>query len=84
MRPVEIERMQPRSFDYKIDINQAKWVEWAQLEGIGEVLAERIVSDREENGPFRSIDDLNRVEGIGPKTLEKIRPWLEVGRADRN
>ena len=82
IQPVEIERMQPRSFDYKIDINEATWIEWAQLDGVGEVLADRIVGEREQNGPFRSIDDLERVKGIGPKTLEKIRPWLEAGTGE--
>jgi competence protein ComEA len=83
MRPVEIDRMEPRALDYKIDINEATWVEWAQLDGIGEVLADRIVTDRTQNGPFRSVEDLRRVKGIGAKTLEKIRPWLEVGGAGK-
>jgi competence protein ComEA len=77
MQPIEIEHLQPRAFDYKIDINTANWVEWAQLEGVGEVLAERIVADREQNGPFQNIDELRRVKGIGPKTLDKLRPWLK-------
>ncbi len=74
--PVEIERLQQRQFDFRLDINSATWVEWTQLDGIGDALARRIVADREANGPFSSIDDLRRVKGIGPRTLEKIRPWL--------
>jgi competence protein ComEA len=82
MRPVEVEHLEPESLDYRININTATWVEWVQLDGIGETLAERIVADREANGPFRNIDDLRRVKGIGPKTLARIRRYLTVGRPD--
>jgi len=81
--PVEIERLEAETLNYKIDINTATWVEWVQLEGIGETLAERIIRDREQNGPFESIDDLQRVKGIGPKTVAKIRKHLTVGRGDK-
>jgi competence protein ComEA len=74
--PVEIEHLPGSVFDYRIDINSATWVEWVQLEGIGETLARRIVADRELHGPFRSVGDLQRVAGIGPKTAERLRPWL--------
>jgi competence protein ComEA len=77
--PVEIEHLEPRQLDFKIDMNTATWVEWGQLDGIGDALARRIVTDREQNGPFQSIDELRRVKGIGPKTLEKLRPWLMIG-----
>ena len=73
---IEIDRLQAAAYEFQLDINRATWVEWMQLEDIGETLARRIVDDREEHGPFRSIDDLNRVSGIGPKTLEAIRPHL--------
>ena len=76
MRPIEIERHPARQYDFRIDINSASWVEWTQLEGIGEATAQKIISDREANGPFRKIDDLLRVKGIGPKMLEKMRPFL--------
>jgi len=76
--PVEIEHLEPRQLDFRLEVNSATWVEWGQLDGIGDALARRIVADREQNGPFRSIDDLRRVKGIGPKTLEKLRPWLTI------
>lgn len=79
MRPVEIERHEARAYEYKLEINSANWVEWTQLDGIGDQLARRIVSDREEKGPFKSVNDLNRVPGIGPKTIEKLRPWIQAG-----
>ena len=67
---------------FRVDINQATWVEWIQLKGIGETMAHRIVADREYHGPFASLEDLLRVDGIGPKTLDEIRPWLTVGPAN--
>jgi competence protein ComEA len=78
---IEIVSQQSREYYYSIDINRASWVEWAQLDGIGEKLARRIVQDRDEQGSFRSIDDLRRVRGLGPKLVEKLRPFLKCSRA---
>ncbi len=78
LQEVEIERHPAREFEYKLEINTATWVEWAQLEGIGETLARRIVDDRNQHGPFSDIDDIQRVKGIGPKKLAAIRMWLTV------
>lgn len=78
MRPVEVDRLPSATIDDRIDINTATWVEFTQLDGIGETLAERIVADREQNGPFETVDDLNRVKGIGEKTLAKNRKYLIV------
>jgi competence protein ComEA len=77
-RTVEIERLPTRQYEFRIDANSATWVEWGQIQGIGDGLARRIVADREQNGPFRSVDDLTRVKGIGPKTLEHLRPWVRI------
>ena len=76
MQPIELERQPARQYDFRFDINSATWVEWTQIEGIGEVTAQKIIADRDAKGPFRKIDDLLRVKGIGPKTLEKMRPFL--------
>jgi competence protein ComEA len=73
---VDIERLPESALQYRLDVNTATWVEWSQLDGIGETLARRIVEDREANGPFQSLEDLGRVRGLGPKTLEKMSPWL--------
>ena len=62
----------------KININQATVEELTQLKGIGETLAERIVKYREENGPFKSVDELMHVKGIGPKTFEAIKDNIAV------
>lgn len=56
-----------------ISINTASAAELTALDGIGEATAEKIVADREANGPFASIDDLKRVSGIGDKKLEALR-----------
>ncbi len=77
-RTVEIERLPARQFEFQIDANSATWVEWGQIQGIGDGLARRIVADREQNGPFNSVEDLARVKGIGPKTLEHLRPWVRI------
>jgi len=61
------------------DINAAPASELSLLPGIGYELANRIVENRESYGPFRSIEDLNRVRGIGPKTLTQIEPMVVFG-----
>lgn len=74
---IEIQRLEPAEYTFRIDINQATWVEWMQLDGIGEIMGKRIVQDREERGPFASADDVQRVAGIGPKTMAAIRQHLD-------
>jgi len=76
---IDIGRQTPLAYNFQLDPNTASWVELAQLDGVGETLALRIVEDRETNGPFRTLDDLDRVKGIGEKTIERLRPYLNVG-----
>lgn len=75
-RLIEIDRAEPISVSFRIDINQADWAEFALLPGVGEVLAKRIVDYREEHGPFADLDTLREVRGIGPKTFEGVQPYL--------
>ena len=75
-RLIDIDRQPKLEARFVVDINRAGWPELAQLPGIGQTLAQRIVASREERGPFVDHDDLRRVRGIGPKTLEKMRPYL--------
>jgi competence ComEA-like helix-hairpin-helix protein len=77
-KTVEIDRLAPAAYQYQIDINRATWVEWAQFDGIGEALARRIVDDRDKNGPFRSVEDVLRVRGIGPAKFAAMRDSLRV------
>jgi competence ComEA-like helix-hairpin-helix protein len=55
-----------------INVNTASLAEPEVLPGIGPVIARRIVEGR----PYRSVDDLDRVRGIGKKRLEEIRPLV--------
>jgi len=57
----------------KININTATTQELEALPGVGEVIAARIVTYREQNGPFRSVDDLIHVEGISDRAIDRIR-----------
>ena len=62
-----------------IDINNASIAELDLLPGIGPALGAQIIADREANGRFDTIDDLQRVSGIGPKKVEKIRALVVLG-----
>jgi competence protein ComEA len=73
---IEIDRASPLTARYQVDINQAQWFELAELPDVGETLARRIVESRTIAGPFKDHNDLRRVRGIGPLTLEKIQPYL--------
>ena len=61
-----------------INVNTATAAELEALPGIGPTLAAAIVSERERNGPFRTIDDLNRVPGIGPGRLAQLHDLVSV------
>ncbi|NBU24431.1 MAG: helix-hairpin-helix domain-containing protein [Gammaproteobacteria bacterium] len=63
-----------------IDLNSADVATLSQgLRGIGEAKARAIVEHRRRHGPFRSVDELALVKGIGPKTVERNRARLRVG-----
>jgi competence protein ComEA len=64
-----------RPGDPPIDVNAAPVSELMRLPGVGPVLAERI-ADHRSREPFKTPDDLRKVKGIGPKTLEAIRPFV--------
>lgn len=66
------------SADGPINLNTATATELATLKGIGPAKAQAIVEHRDKNGPFKSIDDLKMVRGIGDKMLEQLRPQLSV------
>lgn len=57
----------------RLDINRATADQLDGLKGIGPSKAQAIVDDREKNGPFRSVDDLLRVKGIGQKLLASVK-----------
>jgi competence ComEA-like helix-hairpin-helix protein len=74
--PVEYEDLPRQELKFLVDVNRADAAELAQLPVIGPKLAARIIEYRDEHGPFRSLDDLNEIPGIGPKTLAAIRPHV--------
>ncbi len=67
---------------YRVDLNRAGEAELRQLPGIGEKLAQRIAEYRRTHGAFRRIEDLRKVPGIGPVTLERLRDFVCVGPED--
>jgi competence protein ComEA len=73
---IEIDAADPRQITFQLDINEAGWPELTLLPGVGETLARRIVRSRDEEGPFTDHDSLLRVKGIGPRTMDAIRPYL--------
>ena len=73
---VDIDRAEPIAIAFQLDVNAADWPELAVLPNIGESLAKRIVEDRALHGPFHDVAELRRVRGIGPKTLDGMKPYL--------
>lgn len=63
----------------RLDINRATMEELQHLPGIGEVLARRVIERRTAHGPFRTVDELREVTGIGDKRLERLRPLVVAG-----
>ncbi len=62
----------------KVNINRAEAWLLETLPGIGKVRAQAIIDYRQQNGPFRSINELTDVEGIGMATFEKIKHLITV------
>jgi DNA uptake protein ComE-like DNA-binding protein len=67
-------RNQPLDPNFKININTAARDELMRLPGIGEVLANRIIERR----PYKTIDSITKVDGLGPKTLQTLKPHLKL------
>jgi competence protein ComEA len=59
-----------------LDLDSASVADLDRLPGIGPVLAARIVEHRRVHGRFHHVDELLLVPGIGPRLLERLRPWL--------
>ena len=62
----------------KININTATLEELDKLPGVGEATANKIISHREENGQFKTIEDIKNVNGIGDKKFEKMKELICV------
>lgn len=63
-----------------ININTASKTQLMKLPGIGEAMADRIIVFRKEHGPFSSVNDLNKVRGIGAKRLKQLSELCTVER----
>src|SRR5438105_290256 len=75
-RPTRLERGAASAG--RVDLNRADRAQLLQLPDIGESLAERIEEYRRVHGPFRSVDELKNVSGIGDTRLRNLRPWVYV------
>jgi comEA protein len=62
----------------KVNLNTADTAELDSLPGIGPSYAQRIIEYRDANGGFKSIDEVQNVKGIGPKTFEKMKDLITV------
>lgn len=66
------------AFAGQVNLNSATTVELEALKGVGPVKAKAIMDYRAKNGPFKSVDDLEKVPGFGKKTVDKLRADLTV------
>jgi competence protein ComEA len=64
-----------------VNVNSASAAEFEALPGIGPKLAARIVEYRQKNGPFKKIEDLMNVQGLGEKNFLKLKPQLTLAAA---
>lgn len=67
----------PLPLGLRVNPNHADAAALEALPGIGPSLAQAILKDRAARGPFRKLQDLDRVRGIGPATLRRLSPYLE-------
>lgn len=65
-----------------VNINTATSEELQQVPGIGPATAQKIVQMRKSYGPFKSVDDLLAIRGLGEKRLDKMRKYLTVGKSN--
>jgi competence protein ComEA len=68
----------PSSMKWPMDVNGASPAQLENVPGIGPFLAAKIVEYRNKNGNFKNYEELDKVNGIGVKTLDKLRPYLVV------
>lgn len=64
-----------------VDINTASQSELEAVKGLGPAKARAIIEYREKHGPFRSIDDLTKVKGLGKASVAKLKHELAMGEA---
>ena len=62
----------------KVNINTADKEMLSSLPGVGPVIADRIIENREKNGPFKNNEEITKIKGIGEKTFQKIKDLITV------
>jgi competence protein ComEA len=62
-----------------VNVNSGTVAQFEALPGIGPSMAQRIVTYRDKNGPFKKLEDLMNIQGIGEKSFLKLRPFLTIG-----
>jgi len=75
-RPGDLARQPTLATNTRIAVNTAAGPQLQLLPGIGPGLAQRIVADRQQAGPFENAQALQRVRGIGERTIERLEPWI--------
>ncbi|HEY6000484.1 MAG TPA: helix-hairpin-helix domain-containing protein [bacterium] len=79
--PLEVPVADDPRLEVRIDLNAATAAELEALPGVGASLASRIVAHRGAHGPFRSVEDLDAVSGVGKRLVERLRPLVACGDA---
>ena len=84
----DIDATDSTPLEFVVDINSASWPEIVNLPGVGEKLARAIVEHRLRKGPFRTLDEIQDVPGIGASKCQQLKPFLlpiniEVGDSSR-
>lgn len=75
----ETQEARPATPAPSVNVNTATVAQFEALPGIGPSMAQRIVAYREKNGPFKKLEDLMNIQGIGEKSFLKLRPLLTIG-----
>lgn len=76
-----VSSLKPEDIKIKFDINSCPWHELVLLPALGETKAKAIVAYRERHGNFTTLDDLEKVKGIGTSIIAAIRDYVTVGSA---
>ena len=75
-RPLLHEAVIEQPITFRIEVNRADRDTMCLLPGVGPGIADRIISHRDQAGPFKTADDLESVRGIAAKTRAAIEPWV--------